>query len=104
MLLYRNKGLWQPPLWLCVLLDAVGCVSYLVPVWGEWLDIVWAPLAVVLFYVSFGGKTGFFGAFLTFAEELLPTTDILPIFTLAWFYRRYERKKATDVDTSGTAA
>lgn len=87
----RRQGLWQPPLWLCLLLDAAGCVSYFLPVWGEWMDMVWAPLAAVLFYVAFGGKTGTLGALITFAEELLPYTDILPVFTLGWFVRRHER-------------
>lgn len=79
-----------PPLWLCVLLDAVGMASYFIPVWGEWIDTAWAPLSAFLFYWLFGGRTGTIGAAITFVEEALPFTDAIPMFTIGYFMRRKE--------------
>lgn len=84
-----------PQLWCCVLLDLVGIVSYFIPGWGEWIDTVWAPLSAFLFYWLFGGKTGTLGAALTFAEEALPFTDIIPMFTIGYFARKAEIQKST---------
>ena len=83
----RNK---LPKLWLCLLLDIVGMASYFIPAWGEWIDIIWAPLSAFLFYWLFGGKTGTIGAALTFAEEALPFTDIIPMFTICYFAQKSE--------------
>ncbi|MCM1035608.1 MAG: hypothetical protein NC038_07730 [Paludibacter sp.] len=91
---FKQNILFNPPLWMCLLFDAIGCVSYFVPGWGEWLDVLWAPLAALLFYCAFGGKTGKVGAVISFVEELLPFTDILPLFTLGWFVRRSEKRSA----------
>lgn len=73
-----------------MLLDIVGMASYFIPAWGEWIDIIWAPLSAFLFYWLFGGKTGIIGAALTFAEEALPFTDIIPMFTICYFARKSE--------------
>lgn len=81
-----------PPIWLCILLDIVGLASYFIPVWGEWMDTAWAPLAALLFYLLFGGKTGTIGAAITFAEEALPFTDVIPMFTIGYFIRKAENK------------
>lgn len=80
-------------LWLCILLDLIGMVSYFIPVWSEWIDVVWAPLSAFLFYLLFGGKTGTIGAAITFAEEALPFTDIIPMFTIGYFARKKEIQK-----------
>ena len=80
-----------PALWLCLLLDALGMVSYLIPVWGEWIDTIWGPLAALLFYILFGGKTGTVGAVISFLEELLPFVDVIPMFTIGYFIRKRER-------------
>ncbi len=79
-----------PSLWLCILLDMVGITSYFIPVWGEWIDVVWAPLSAFLFYLLFGGKTGTIGSAITLAEEALPFTDFIPMFTLGYWVRRIE--------------
>ena len=81
-----------PSLWLCLLLDVAGMLSFVFPGWGEWIDALWAPISSVLFYYLFGGKTGALGAAITFAEESLPFTDIIPMFTIGYFVRRKELK------------
>ena len=79
-----------PSLALCLLLDAVGMVSYFIPAWGEWIDAVWGPLSAFLFYYLFGGKTGAVGAVVSFVEESLPFADIIPMFTIGYFIRKRE--------------
>lgn len=85
-----------PKLWLCILLDIVGMISYFIPVWGEWIDTTWAPLSAFLFYWLFGGKTGTIGAFVSFAEEALPFTDAIPMFTIGYFTRKAELQQHTN--------
>lgn len=78
-----NKKL--PPLWLCILLDLIGMLSYVVPGMGELIDVVWAPISAFLFSVLFGGAKGTIIAFL---EEILPFTDVIPTFTITYFIRK----------------
>ena len=67
---------------LCLMLDVVGYFSFAIPFIGEFSDIIWAPIAAIVSYKMFGEKRGKFTAVSTFAEELLPFTDIIPSFTL----------------------
>jgi hypothetical protein len=79
-----------PPFWICILLDTIGLVTYLIPGWGEWVDIGWAPISAFLFYLLFGGKTGVIGAIINFIEESVPFADAIPMFTIGYFVRRRE--------------
>ena len=74
-----------PPLWLCILLDVVGLLSYVLPALGEWMDIAWAPISAFLFSRLFGGIKG---TILVFLEEILPFTDVIPTFTITYFIRK----------------
>jgi len=67
---------------LCLLLDAVGCISFAIPLIGDFSDIIWAPIAAIISYKMFGEKRGKFTALTTFTEEVLPFTDIIPSFTI----------------------
>jgi hypothetical protein len=78
----------RPALALCILLDAIGCLSYFIPALGELSDVVWAPVSTVIFYLIFGGKVGILGGIFDFLEEIFPFTDIIPTFTIAWIYRK----------------
>lgn len=69
----------------CILLDAVGMASAVIPVAGPFLDVVWAPIAASISYKMFGDKKGKYTALVTFIEELLPVTDVVPSFTIFWF-------------------
>ena len=80
-----------PPLWLCILLDAVGMLSYFIPSIGEWIDIVWAPISAIIYGIIFGGTKGTIIAFL---EEALPFTDIIPTFTITYFLRKRNTDKS----------
>jgi hypothetical protein len=77
----------QPSLILCLIMDALGCATYIVPGVGEWADIVWAPISAIVFFMMFGGWKGAFGALFDFTEEILPGTDFIPTFTIAWIWK-----------------
>jgi len=73
-------------------MDLLGSATYLLPGLGEWFDILWAPISALIFFKSFGGKVGRIGSIINFAEEILPFTDIIPTFTIAYFYNRNFKK------------
>ena len=82
-----------PNLLICVLLDAVGMMSFTLPLIGDFGDVIWAPLSAIIYMKMFGGKMGIFGGAFSFLEEILPVTDIIPTFTLSWFLRKRELDK-----------
>ena len=69
-----------------VLLDAVGMVSMAVPVIGPFLDIIWAPIAAKKMADMYPGRKGKIASIITFIEEVLPFTDVIPTFTLMFLY------------------
>jgi hypothetical protein len=82
----------KPLLLFCILMDLLGLATFFIPVIGEFGDSVWAPLSAFIFYKTFGGKVGKFGSIINFAEEILPFTDFIPTFTIAYFYTKYFNK------------
>ena len=83
-----------PSLYLCIGMDILGMITYLIPFMAEWADVLWAPLSAFVFYRSFGGRTGRVGAVVNFIEEALPFLDVIPTFTIAYFYQRLYLKKS----------
>jgi len=83
----------KPTLAFCLIMDLLGSATFLLPGLGEWFDILWAPVSATLFFYSFGGKVGRIGSIINFAEEILPFTDFIPTFTIAYFYNRYFKKE-----------
>jgi hypothetical protein len=83
-------------------MDAIGMLTFTVPLLGEFGDIVWAPISAMIFFVSFGGKKGAVGALFNFLEEILPFLDFIPTFTIAWLYFRYVEKNRTEILPSDT--
>lgn len=77
-----------PNIALCILLDVIGMTSYIIPSLTEFTDAVWAPISGYLFFTLFGGRFGMIGGVLNFLEEIIPFTDIIPSFTIAWFIRK----------------
>lgn len=84
----EEKKLFLPNIGICVLMDMIGMASYLLPGIGETFDLVWAPVSGYMFYKLFGGRLGLIGGVLDFLEEILPFTDVIPSFTIAWFIRK----------------
>jgi hypothetical protein len=75
----------KPSLLFCIIMDLIGMASILIPSLDEWSDILWAPISAYIFYQRFGGLGGLLGGAFSFLEELLPYTDIIPTFTIAWY-------------------
>lgn len=65
----------------CLVLDAIGMASAAMPI----IDVVWAPIAASISYKMFGEKRGKYTSIITFVEEILPVTDVIPSFTIFWF-------------------
>ena len=83
-----------PNIAICVLMDLAGMTTYIFPALGEWADVIWAPISGYIFLKLFGGRLGAIGSVLNFLEEVIPFTDIIPSFTIAWFIRKREIEKA----------
>jgi len=86
----------QPSLIFCVMMDLIGYATYAIPFFGEFADIVWAPISAIIFFVSFGGWKGALGGIGNFIEEVLPGTDFIPSFTIMWFLQNYKKKNTNE--------
>jgi hypothetical protein len=92
----------SPSLLFCLAMDAIGMLTFIIPWFGEFGDILWAPLSAIIFYASFGGKKGALGAVFSFMEEILPFLDFIPTFTIGWLYFRYVGSKELESTTPVT--
>jgi len=84
-----------PSLAFCILMDLLGYASFAIPVLGEVIDLVWAPVSALIYMKLFGFKKGFLGGMFNFVEELMPGLDIIPTFTITWFIQYAKRKNTT---------
>lgn len=76
----------QRNLFLGIILDLIGMLTYLVPFFGEFADTIWAPVSGIILAYMYKGTIGKIGGVIEFIEELLPFTDFIPTFTLTWIY------------------
>ena len=83
----------MPSLVMCLVMDFIGYASYTVPFFGEFLDVLWAPLSAIIFWKMFGFRKGFFGGVFSFVEELTPGLDFIPTFTINWALLYFKRNK-----------
>ncbi|MFB0937370.1 MAG: hypothetical protein QMB29_00365 [Urechidicola sp.] len=75
-----------------IVLDAIGYLSFIFPLF----DIVWAPLSAYLMTTMYKGRKGKIAAAITFIEEAMPFLDIIPTFTIMWFYTYVIDKKKSE--------
>jgi hypothetical protein len=80
-------------LFLGILFDAIGMLSFTVPFVGEFSDVVWAPIAGYLMTTMYKGTVGKVGGVVAFLEEILPFSDFIPTFTLTWIYNYVIKNK-----------
>lgn len=80
-------------LFLGILFDLIGMLSFTVPMVGEFSDVIWAPLAGYLMTWMYKGTVGKVGGVVTFLEEILPFSDFIPTFTLTWIYNYVIKNK-----------
>ena len=67
---------------LCICIDIIGSANEAIPLVGELVDVIYAPIAALLLRQLFSGSN--IVALLEFTEEILPFTDILPLATICW--------------------
>ncbi|MDG1194363.1 MAG: hypothetical protein P8N27_02510 [Polaribacter sp.] len=65
---------------LSILLDLIGFLT-IIP-----LDLVWAPISGYLMTKMYKGKKGKIAGIISFLEEIIPITNIIPTFTIIWLY------------------
>lgn len=78
---------------LGLLFDGIGMISFSIPLLGEFSDVIWAPVAAFLMTRMYKGRVGRAASILTFVEEIIPFTDIIPSFTITWIYTYYFQKE-----------
>lgn len=82
-----------------LLLDGLGIVtsSWVVPLFGDFADVIWAPLSAWIMTKMYKGNAGKIAGAATFIEELLPGIDVIPSFTLMWLYTHVIAKNKKEV-------
>ena len=98
----KTKDSKYKTLFLGLLFDAIGMLSFAVPFIGEFSDIIWAPIAAWLMTRMYKGKIGQAAGAVTFIEEIIPGLDVIPTFTIMWFYTHLikgkKEEKTIDID------
>lgn len=77
---------------LSLLFDTIGMMSFSIPFIGEFSDVIWAPISGWIMLKMYKGTQGKVAGIFSFLEELLPVTDVIPTFTIMWFYKYYIKK------------
>lgn len=81
-----------------VICDLIGMASFVIPMVGEFSDVIWAPLSAYFMTKMYQGRDGKVAGVISFLEELgIFGTDLLPTFTLTWVYRYFLKDKLKDV-------
>lgn len=66
-----------------LVIDFIGSSSYLLPGVGEAFDLAWAPTQTVLIMAMYDSSMPSL-KYISFIEEIIPFTDLLPSATLGW--------------------
>lgn len=78
---------------LSLIFDAIGMITYVVPIFGEPADVIWAPISGLLLVIMYKGTVGKVAGLFGTIEELIPFTDVIPTFTITWFYTYIIKKE-----------
>ena len=63
-----------------IVLDIIGFFT-MTPV-----DFFWAPISGFLMTKMYKGTKGKIAGFISFLEEIIPFSDVIPTFTIMWIY------------------
>lgn len=74
---------------LSLLFDAIGLVTF--------LDIIWAPFSGYLMSKMYKGTEGKVAGVVSFLEEIIPGLDVIPTFTIMWFYTYVIKKQVPEI-------
>ena len=72
-------------LWVSLIIDLIGSSSYLLPVVGEGFDLAWAPAQTILIMAMYDATSPNL-KYLSFMEEVLPFTDVVPSASIGWAF------------------
>jgi len=78
---------------LSLFFDAIGMLSFTIPLIGEFTDVIWSPISALLIFKMFKGAEGRIGGMISFFEEIIPGLDFIPTFTLTWIYKYVIKKR-----------
>ena len=78
---------------LSLIFDGIGMLSYVAPIFGEITDTFWAPISGLLLVLMYKGTAGKIAGLFGTIDELIPFTDVIPTFTITWFYTYIIRKE-----------
>jgi hypothetical protein len=78
---------------LSLIFDGIGMLTYSAPLFGEVVDVVWAPISGILLMLMYKGTAGKIAGLFGTIEELIPFTDLIPTFTITWFYTYVIRRE-----------
>lgn len=89
----RYLDMWGQ-LALCLVLDAIGMASYLMPGMGELADVAFAPVEALWIWFMLNGHPASATLFagVGFLEEIAPFTDLYPGCTIAWLFKYQFRR------------
>lgn len=76
-----------------IVVDLVGFSSYIIPVFGEGVDMIWGPISGLLIFLLFPHRKRM--AILGAVEELIPFTDFVPTACIAWILDYVKDNKKT---------
>ncbi|QVY65403.1 hypothetical protein [Polaribacter sp. Q13] len=65
---------------LSIVLDIIG----IIPI--PFIDVIWAPLSGYIMTKMYKGKQGKVAGIVSIIEEAVPFLDVIPTFTIMWFY------------------
>jgi putative exporter of polyketide antibiotics len=78
---------------LSIGLDLIG----LIPI--PFIDVIWAPLSAFIMTRMYAGAKGKIAGLISFIEEIIPFTDVIPTFTILWIYTNLiERPKEKETE------
>ena len=78
---------------LSIILDVIGFFT-IFPI-----DLVWAPVSGYLMTKMYKGTLGKAAGFISFLEEIIPFSDVIPTFTIMWIYNYIIKKEDKDKET-----
>lgn len=82
---------------LGLLFDGIGMLSFTIPFLGEFSDVIWAPIAAFIMSRMYKGRVGKVASILTFVEEIISFTDIIPSFTITWIYTYFFQREKKEI-------
>jgi hypothetical protein len=81
---------------LSIVLDIIGFFT-IIP-----FDVIWAPISGYIMTKMYKGNKGKVAGIISFLEEIIPTLDVIPTFTIMWIYtyviNKEDKKEETTIE------